>query len=251
MPDSPKLSDAPPEIHDRIKHLIAAYHPQLANAVIKLQMRDKAPTRSGASVWGEADTANNPSQEQQYDFTIWFAADAWALLDETQRDALAEHELFHCSWGADGKPFLRPHDIEEFNDIIARYGIWWPDGQGTLEALAVMPTSGPAQPAQKGSNTMPQGYQRPAQGNHGSVGAFQMAQQGNHGSVGAFQNAAQGNHGSVGADQQGAAVWTDPDLQPGDDFYTLDLGGGRHIELSAASYQAAVASIMADQSAGV
>lgn len=236
----PDFSPAPPELRARIDRLIAAYRPQLADARIELQTRAKAPTASGAITWGETDTADNTGEERQFDFTIWFAADVWAGLSEIERDAIALHELSHCGYDEAGKPQLIVHDIEEFNLVLAVYGFWWPGAQATLAAMQQGLQARP-----EGKDIMPGygAYQRPMPGNHGSTGAFAVPMPGNHGSTGAY--GLPGNHGSTGAFDQGVA-WSDPMLEPGGDYYMIDIGGGRVIELSPAAYQAAVQSIMAD-----
>lgn len=177
---------APPEILERVERIANAYHPHLRDARLKIGVREKTPTIMHALTWGEVDTPNNDAEARAFDFSIWFALDAWATLDNTQRDALVDHELSHCIWDDEGKPKLNGHEIEEFNGVLERYGLWWPDVLITPAAILKMAETG-----QKGA-TMPEYVTEHNMGsfgggNHGSSGA------GNHGSSGA------GNHGSSGA----------------------------------------------------
>lgn len=235
------LRPAPPEFMQRIRRLIAAYPDVLGHlhrARIEVLLRDKPEGSQTVQAWGEADTPDNPGEMRKFDFTVWFAWDIWQTLDDYERDAITFHELNHCGFDDKGKPLLLHHDFEIFNAEIAHFGIWWgEDAQATLDALNNMPPPHGAE----GVKTMPLGYggyQRPMRGNHGSSGA------GNHGSSGA------GNHGSSGAGNHGSSgarvAYSDPQLKPGDTFYTIDLGNGEVIELCEACYAAAAQSILGD-----
>lgn len=64
----------------------------------------------------------------------------WLLYSPTQRYRLLHHEMGHCGLTQDDagrpKPYLVPHDLEEFADTLGRFG---PDSRSTLEvALATM-----------------------------------------------------------------------------------------------------------------
>lgn len=71
--------------------------------------------------------------------------------------ALIEHELYHCAqkrdrWGElvfnkDGEPVwcIRPHDVEEFVGVVARYGASAARMQDMAEAIAAGPTFGAAE----------------------------------------------------------------------------------------------------------
>lgn len=59
-----------------------------------------------------------------YDFIIIiYTSNAWDL-DEKQLEILVYHELRHIKMGLHG-PTVRAHDIEDFRDIIDRYGLDW------------------------------------------------------------------------------------------------------------------------------
>ena len=118
---------APEEVRKLVDDTVKAHHHHLLDAKIGVLMRDEAPIAKGRATWGKASLVNaqwKPLLKQELDFVIWFAYDTWFdVLDDTQRKALVDHELCHC-WYEDGKASMRPHDIEEFNDIIERHGNW-------------------------------------------------------------------------------------------------------------------------------
>jgi len=61
----------------------------------------------------------------KYDFLIWVSYEDWMAMSPTKRKALIDHELCHCQYDSDErKATVRPHDIEEFAEIIERYGFW-------------------------------------------------------------------------------------------------------------------------------
>lgn len=62
-----------------------------------------------------------------FDFIVTFYADA-ELLTENQIAILMLHELKHIEVGRRGL-VIRPHDIEDFEDILRQYGINW-NGHG-------------------------------------------------------------------------------------------------------------------------
>lgn len=244
-PRPTELIDAPPEFYERVWRLIDAYYPHLAEARIRVQVREQAVVTSGSAAYGQADTANNEAEKEELDFSISFALDKWVLLDEFQRDALTEHELQHCGWNEQGEPHLIGHDLEEFFDVMLRYGPWWPDADEFLNVLAAMPMEGVDKMAK---------YQRPMPGGgHGSTGAYQRPLPGGgHGSTGAYQRPVPGGgHGSTGAFElplpggghgsTGAYILTDPALDDGMDYEPIDLGNGVILELSPESYAALAA----------
>lgn len=73
------------------------------------------------------------------DFLITIDAEWWEAATPIQREALVFHELCHIKqetdkfgelkFDKDGKPVfgLRAHDLEEFNAVVSRYGIYCED----------------------------------------------------------------------------------------------------------------------------
>lgn len=81
------------------------------------------------------------------DFLVVLDFDYWNEATPLQREILVHHEFLHASqakdiFGAprfdrDGHPMwaLRAHDIEEFNDVVRRYGVHSEDVEAFLRAI--------------------------------------------------------------------------------------------------------------------
>lgn len=59
-----------------------------------------------------------------FDFIITFYELNTGMLNENQQKVLMLHELRHITMGEKGLK-LRPHDIEDFKDILESYGLDW------------------------------------------------------------------------------------------------------------------------------
>lgn len=59
------------------------------------------------------------------DFTVEFSHATWLKLTPEQRIALVDHELTHCDRDMEtGAWMMRRHDVEEFSEVIGRWGLW-------------------------------------------------------------------------------------------------------------------------------
>jgi hypothetical protein len=129
-----------PEVKEIAEAIIPEHHPHLDDAVISYIFRSEHEERNGRTVWG---TARHPTGILAYysraDFIIDIAEDIWFDLTEAQQLALVDHELSHCVEGKKGWE-IQGHDIEEFESIIDRHGLYTPCrhsfGQKCLEVLA-------------------------------------------------------------------------------------------------------------------
>ncbi|HBS60872.1 MAG TPA: hypothetical protein DEA44_16620 [Firmicutes bacterium] len=59
-----------------------------------------------------------------FDFIVTFYEPNMSYMTDNQRKVLMLHELKHIGVGPKG-PRIEPHDIEEFETIITRYGLRW------------------------------------------------------------------------------------------------------------------------------
>jgi hypothetical protein len=130
-----KYSTAPDEVIDIANELIEAYHPGLADAYIGFLMRLDEVKRKGMVVLGQASKVT-PAHRMfmHYHFIIWISAPNYVSLTELQRRALIDHELCHCEYDGTketNQASILPHDIEEFDVILRRYGFWRPGGKRT------------------------------------------------------------------------------------------------------------------------
>lgn len=89
------------------------------------------------------------------DFLLTFYAPAAEQLDNRAFCALVEHELHHCGQAIDGygqpkfsredgRPIfaIKGHDVEEFVDVVARYGMTSPDVKAIVDAALKHPAIG-------------------------------------------------------------------------------------------------------------
>lgn len=103
--------------------LIPAFHQHLVNLKVCYLFREKISEKLGVAMRASGKLAHFTG----FDFVIEFNWSAWLQLSSTQRIALVDHELCHCVLDDDGYPAMRKHDVEEFGDIVKRYGLWRPD----------------------------------------------------------------------------------------------------------------------------
>jgi hypothetical protein len=87
------------------------------------------PDRDGVVWWGKVRKVGELEREfHAHDFAILLNATAWGALPESAHRALLDHELSHCGAevddAGDTKYFLRKHDLEEFNNVVRRHGLW-------------------------------------------------------------------------------------------------------------------------------
>lgn len=134
--------EAPQLVLDMASRIIDTHHDHLLDAKIFFIMRSEAPISNGRATYGKCKKVSAEMQVHiDADFIIWLAEDTWKSFSVKQREALLDHELSHCQW--DGlNASIRGHDVEEFNHIIERYGMWWPSSDGFAMAVqAALPLS--------------------------------------------------------------------------------------------------------------
>jgi hypothetical protein len=134
-----------PSVAATAAELISAHHQRLldyGHIRIEYVFRSEHANSNGKAVWGRARkitglnaylASNEPDDEEEIEpfFVIEIAADIWEALDGAGRRALVDHELSHCNVveGDDGtvKLGLVAHDLEEFEAIVRRHGLWRSD----------------------------------------------------------------------------------------------------------------------------
>lgn len=114
------------DVLDIAEDLIDKYHGPLREARIAFIFRDVAQESGGRKVLGQASKISDKMKAiLDYDFLIWISHEDWVTFPYKHRQALIDHELCHCKFDiAEGKASMRPHDIEEFQEIIDRHGFW-------------------------------------------------------------------------------------------------------------------------------
>lgn len=122
--------------------LIAEHHEHLEDASILLVWRDSwSPDQDGRETIGQCKKLTDPQRLiHGVDFLILLSRDRWEGLEPVQRRALIDHELCHAAVSMDqetGEPKLdalgrkvyriRKHTIEEFDEVVARHGVYMRD----------------------------------------------------------------------------------------------------------------------------
>lgn len=143
------IFEADYEVRKLATTLITQYHRHLEQATILYLMTTKNTMRSGKLVLGKATkpaglvrflSSAHVAQEEPADFIITLNSTAWEeRLTESQKEALLDHELCHCGYELNGddevKWVIRPHDVEEFAEIIERHGLWEPELERMADAI--------------------------------------------------------------------------------------------------------------------
>ena len=110
------------------QEVIDEFHPDLEEARIGFLFRDPPQFSQGRMVLGKA--KKDSAQDQALlplDIIIWVAYDYWGKAMPEQRRALIDHELCHCRYDSEEeKASMVGHDVEEFLEVIERYGMWRP-----------------------------------------------------------------------------------------------------------------------------
>lgn len=155
----PSYRDAP-SVAAIAAHLIPKHHRHLAdfNVEVRCIFRDEAKRSRGHVTLGTAskltgrsaflarpDGTNHLGEPvDEYDpglFVIEIALDQWGRLEPDQRRALVDHELCHCKVDIHeetGLPILaiQEHDIEEFEAVVHRHGLWKEDLRSFADVVA-------------------------------------------------------------------------------------------------------------------
>jgi Putative phage metallopeptidase len=115
-----------PEAEKLARALIIDNHPSLATAKILYVTKDyeAKPDQWGKVTWAYAQKVNVlAGWLSGYDLMVTFCWEVWKQLNNFERKALTDHELCHFALN-NGRWAIRPHNVEEFTDIIARHGDW-------------------------------------------------------------------------------------------------------------------------------
>jgi predicted metallopeptidase len=117
------------------------HHQHLRGQRLEVVFRSEAAKDRGKVVLGKARKVTGLNaflahSETEPFFLIELAEDVWETLTDEAREALIDHELSHFGVAINDQAEtvlqINPHDLEEFNDIVRRHGLWRAD----LEAFA-------------------------------------------------------------------------------------------------------------------
>lgn len=148
-----KLIEAEPETepYKLMREIRNRFHDDIRGARIALAWRTGLkPDPDGHLILGRCMKASDLQRELvDYDFVILLNREVWTdpLFTEDKKKALLDHELMHADRAVDeeGEPKIdvrnrpvwrtRKHDIEEFQDIVTRHGLYKKDLERFAEAL--------------------------------------------------------------------------------------------------------------------
>lgn len=119
--------------HEELAHL---KHP-VAPCRIAYMYSDKDKSHRGRTVYADTTKVSEMMQAlTSYDFVITFYGHVVDDLPEAPLRILMYHELLHIGYDPETeKRWLIPHDVEDFERIITRYGLYWlEDAQQKQEA---------------------------------------------------------------------------------------------------------------------
>jgi hypothetical protein len=121
----PTYTQVGPDVLAMAREVIGSHHKELLDARIGFIFQDTASKRLGKTVLGNTALVSDKQRAAglDLDYIITLAEDEWEFLTSAQRMALLDHELCHCDYSI-GEASVRGHDIEEFNCIIERHGLW-------------------------------------------------------------------------------------------------------------------------------
>lgn len=137
---------------DLVAHEEAHHHLRMGEAVILFLMRSETKVKQGKMELGSMSLTVFSGKNGDVgkwllvkmcgalpDFIMILDADFWRQASSAARYALVDHELMHGAiklngdgeeiFTDDGRPCwaIKPHDLEEFDRIVAKHGAWSPD----------------------------------------------------------------------------------------------------------------------------
>lgn len=135
-----------PEVDQIVRRLVPLHHGHLAGERIRCVFRSKHAKEGTKAILGKARRisglnaylSTDEGADAETYFVIEIALDIWRGMSNKEREALVDHELSHCriKYSKTGEPSLviAPHDLEEFNAIVERHGLWRRDVKDFLAA---------------------------------------------------------------------------------------------------------------------
>ncbi|HKQ90868.1 MAG TPA: putative metallopeptidase [Blastocatellia bacterium] len=135
-----------PEVKEVARRLIDDFHTHLATVRIEYVFCVEQLKEKGKVVWGRAKKVSGlnawlADEDRDYGakspddfFVVEIHRATWLMIDEKSRRALVDHELCHFWVDENGNLAILGHDLEEFNAVVRRHGLWADDIKFFLEA---------------------------------------------------------------------------------------------------------------------
>ena len=123
-----------------LRDLINEHHAHLRNANILCLFTSKPRKRGGKVTIATCEAVNETYNFlTEINFIITIFDKAWERLADKEKKYVLDHELCHAFIGENkqGEPVYKviPHDLEEFNELVERYGLIQRDLAPLLEDL--------------------------------------------------------------------------------------------------------------------
>jgi len=130
---------AAPDVEKIAQPIINANHRHLKSVKIEYVFASKTPVTNGKSIWGKLIKISGVNAYLSGDvgdyFVMQISKPIWDELKPEKRKALVDHELCHGGVDAHGKLFIKPHDLEEFAEVVNRHGIWTTEVEKMAKAV--------------------------------------------------------------------------------------------------------------------
>ena len=101
-------------------------------------MVNEASTSGGKTVVAKVSKVPDklrPYIPEELDMLVIISEDEWLRFGVEGRKAIIDHELCHIVFSSSGGFTTKAHDIEEFQEIIERYGYWNSDLRNARDAF--------------------------------------------------------------------------------------------------------------------
>jgi hypothetical protein len=145
LADLPELALGQPLVQEIVTGYPERAH--LRGAVVEINWKTTSWKSRGSLIFGKAGPTPKEYRECWTGkgaaplFRVKLSLPYWMVADEQERRRLVHHELGHCTWkdGDRGNgPAGKHHDMEEFADTVARFGLMEDnEGQGHV-AIAIL-----------------------------------------------------------------------------------------------------------------
>lgn len=137
------------EVYGIIQQAVDQWHPHLEQAKILAAWNTGwKPDKDSKIVLGQCKKASDLSKElAEHDFIILLNKSYWIEFSVAQRTALIDHELSHAAISKDDEGATkyddrgrvvyrtRAHDVEDFNAVVRRHGLWKSDLENFAKAI--------------------------------------------------------------------------------------------------------------------
>ena len=103
---------------------------ELEDCRIAYLYSDKKKKSQGKTVFADTELVKEKYRALlPYDFIITFYQPNCEKLNTEAMSRLMYHELRHVGIKSDGRFYVRPHDLEDFRDVVQAWGVDWIEGR--------------------------------------------------------------------------------------------------------------------------